>query len=297
MTPVTFGFLAEATHLTWSEGEIKTLPEHSAIVEGILRDECVSDGWFYPPVCPLKVGQTAPLVSKGFALPATHVLKLNAPTEDADMANFLIALFGMLKGQRFQRSEWQHLYKAPIKSKLNDFFAGDQDISKALHIASEFWVKNIDSATRRLAFGALHWHLFAQLYEHEFERFNAQYMALDACSKLALAIRLPGYPEGNLPHAKRAQILCEHTNVPAPIWVNADQDPKSCPLARRRNELIHEAMYIGQPVGFAHPTAHKNMALELTGLVARIYLRLLGTENEYTQSECTTRSQIGFKFN
>lgn len=72
---------------------------------------------------------------------------------------------------------------------------------------------------------------------------------------------------------------------------------KSCALSERRNALIHEALYGGQPVGFAHPAGHEGMELELTRLVARLLLRLLGIENEYTRSDCTTRSTIGFRFN
>ena len=55
-------------------------------------------------------------------------------------------------------------------------------------------------------------------------------------------------------------------------------------------------MYGGEPVGFTHPVDHKGMEYELTLLVARILLRLLGVDNEYTRSACTTRQTYGFSF-
>ncbi len=69
---------------------------------------------------------------------------------------------------------------------------------------------------------------------------------------------------------------------------------KTCALSERRNALTHEAMYGGQPVGFTHPTDHKGMEYELTLLIARLLLRLLGIENEYTRSPRTYYQTIGF---
>ena len=210
----------------------------------------------------------------------------------------MIALFGLLKGQRFQRPEWQHFYKAPVASKLNDFLATDAQVSTTLDVATGFWREHTREV-QKLAFGALHWHLFAQLYEQQFERFNAQYMALDACAELARLTHFsgyPGYPPKHPPHAMRASVLCSCAGVPKPDWAMPISPKEGCALAQRRNALAHEAMYGGEPVGFAYPTDHKRMELELTGLVARIFLRLLGVQNEYTRSPCSTRSMIGFSF-
>jgi hypothetical protein len=298
MSPVSFGFLEDACTITWdgSASSIAPLPSHSELVAGMKQDPCVLDGWCYPPLRPVKAGTSAPLAPVRFSLPATHQLQLTAAAASDEEANFMIAMFGMLKGQRLQRPEWQHFYKAPVARKLIDFVAGNSQIEQTMDIATAFWRQHTSSEVRRLAFGALHWHLFAQLYEHQFERFNSQYMALDACSELALVMKLPDYPAKRPPHATRASVLCSCTGVPKPAWVDPVNEQRECAVAQRRNELSHEAMYGGQPVGFAHPVEHTNMELELTGLVARIFLRLLGVSNEYTRSECTTRQTMGFSF-
>ena len=289
---VKFGALLEPCSLSWCDGRIEPLPELDEIKNSLTQSSCSHDGWIYPPLKP--VGRTAetPLMPVGFSLPATHQLVMDG--EDSEKANFIIALLGMLKGMRLQRPDWQHFYKTPITRKLNDFYATNSETEHALSIASSFWEQHQEPEIRKLIFGALHWHLFAQLYEHEFERFNAQYMALDACAELALLIDLPGYPDKRPPHAERASKLCECTGVQKPVWISPVSGEKSCALAQRRNVLIHEAMYGGQPVGFAYPPDHKDMERELTGLVARIYLCLLGIKNEYTASVCTTDQIMGF---
>lgn len=296
MTAVHFGFLPEAAHISWDEGAccIEPLPEHSQLVTQMLSHPQVLDGWCYPPVRPINANVQTPLVPQGFALPASHQISLASDDADDEQANFLIALFGMLKGRRLQRPEWQHFYKASIDSKLADFYATDTEIVRALDIATSFWRQHTEPEIRKLAFGALHWHLFAQLYEHEFERFNAQYMALDACYKLATKTRNRFESPS---HATRAGALCDLLNMPPPSWAVCLSGQTKCALSERRNALVHEAIYAGLPVGFVHPADQGAMERELTGLVARILLHLLGIDNEYTRSECTTRAMIGFTFN
>ena len=120
-------------------------------------------------------------------------------------------------------------------------------------------------------------------------------MALDACWKLAQET-VEGCPKGRFAHAERAAKLCELLAVPTPEWAIISSGKKDCPLSVRRNELIHEAMYAGHPVGFSYPTEYRNMEKELTYVVARIFLRLLGIENEYTRSQSSSQQTPGFVF-
>lgn len=299
MIEVRFGYLQERTVIDWSAATISPLDDIASIVEQVQAHESAYGDWFYPPLEPAsldsKETKNAPLVPTSiFSLPATHLLSFKNQDWTDECANFMIALFGLLKGRRLQREGWQHFYKAPIDRKLCDFYADKWEIAHALDRVSDFWQTHADADIRKLAFGALHWHLFAQLYQHGFERFNAQYMALDVCHRLATATWAGFKPATT--HADRASALCTQLGVPTPAWANVPAGQKTCALSERRNALIHEAMYGGQPVGFAHPAEHKGMELELTGLVARLLLRLLGIENEYTRSACTIYQTIGFGF-
>ena len=299
MTAVHLGFLTEATTVEWGAGMIAPLPDHDAVVSAVNADSRHYGGWFYPPLVPVMrdrvESKNRPDMPTGFGLPATHALTLLSGSGNAPSEDFFIALFGMLKGLRLQREGWQHFYRCPTRrGSLCDFYADDREIARTLDIATDFWTANPDNGIRKLAFGALHWHLFAQLYEHEFERFNAQYTALDACWKLAQKVRtsLPRRPT----HAQRPGLLAGELGRAVLPWAAMPANESSCPLSARRNALVHEAMYADEPIGFAHPQIERGMELELTGFVARCLVSLCGVENEYTRSPVTTRQIIGFSF-
>jgi len=297
---VEFGFLDETTSLRWSAGSIEPLSEHAKIVAEIRNHERVYSGWRYSSLAQVmrdnKEEKAPPVMPTSFTLPATHRLTLTDTHLSSDAEDFYIALFGLLKGLRLQREGWQHFYNCPVKRGiLCDFYADDREIEQTLDVATHFWCAHPDNEVRKLIFGSLHWHLFAQLYKHEFELFNAQYMALDTCAKLAKKLEIPGYTSTT--HTKRPRNLCSALGIPIPDWAEVHREKSF--LAERRNALFHEAMYAGKPIGFAipsKPSEHPNMTLELTRLVARIYLRLLGIENEYTKSPCNMRQTIGFTF-
>lgn len=307
---VMFGFWPEAETLSWSAGRIEPLSNHQEIVYRVLSSAHVQSGWY-------ESGDGA------FTLASTHVAQLDDNVFDDQGADFIVALVGILRGLRLQREEWQHLRRTPVVvKKLCDFRADCEEMEKAIDIASVFW-SQAKPEVKNLAFGALHWHLFAQTYKHDFEKFNAQYMALDACHKLAME-SFPGFIKAKL-HANRASEMCSQLGIPEPQWARTLDGQTTSFLAERRNALAHEAMYGGKPIGFSCPQdllfddngacviekipgedgkgkyrqktrSASEMTLELQGLVARLFLRLIGVENEYTQSECTTAQTIGFSF-
>lgn len=295
---INFGFLEAATEVAWSAGCIEPLANHAQTVATIKDHERHYGGWFYPPAGPCQIDiretKTGPAIATVFPLPATHQLRLSDGRHDEDAASFFIAFFGFLNGLRLQRDTWQHFMRCPTKRALCDFIAGSRDMVTALDTASKFWDSHPDAAIRKLAFGALHWHLFAQLYQHDFERFNAQYTAIDACWRLAVNL---GQAPDMRDHARRPKCLAEALGIQVPQWAAPLPAPeKGCALSQQRNALIHEAMYAGEPVGFASPSFAADLTLELTGFVARCWLRLIGIDNEYTRSPVSTRQMMGFTF-
>jgi hypothetical protein len=296
-----FGFLIQETALEFSIGHLKPLANHADIVQRIRSHDRSYDSWFYPPLLPVssvsneaKVPPEIPTLS--FRLPATHELTLNDPTADDKTAEFYIAVFGLLKGLRLQRDGWNHFYKCPTKSgELCDFIATDGEIIQTLNLAAAFWQKHQNLKIRTLMFGAIHWHLFAQLYPHAFEKFNAQYMALDACWKLARETSIVSGRSTN--HALRPSGLAVALSLQTPSWANAiSPSKKECDLSRKRNELAHEALYGGVPIGFAASSEDYRLQLELKNFVARCIFGLLGVKNVYTQSPVDSRQIRGFNF-
>lgn len=251
----------------------------------------VYKGWTYPPIKAVD-GQGAAAKKAWepdtFSVPSTHTLTLN-PKTDPRHADFFIVLLSLLTGRRLQRQGWQHFYKSPLDRKLCDFLPSTSAICWAMDTATDFCERHSNQPeVLKLAFGAIHWHTFAQLYKHEFERFDAQYKALDACYKLTCLTQRP-FKEPS--HTKRAHRLCKHFGIEPPEWVipvkNAE-GKETCELATRRNALAHEALYGNEPIGFAHPGDQGAMDRGLKALVARMLLSVLGMKNEYTQSSSTT---------
>lgn len=297
--PIRFGFLNEPLSVSWRYGTIRPVPNFEEIASCFEQSAGVYKGWVYPPIKAVDGRGAAAKkawVPATFSVPSSHIL---TPHPDADPAHsdFFIALFGFLHGRRLQREGWQHFYKAPVSRQLCDFVVNKTSTEWALNQALTFCERHSSNEEAlKLAFGALHWHTFAQLYEHEFERFDAQYKALDACYKLTCMTRDSFTKERT--HAKRAVRLCEYFGAEPPEWVIPfkNQDGKeTCELAIRRNALAHEALYGGQPLGFAHPADNGAMVLGLKSLVARILLSALGIKNNYTQSSATTRSMSAFE--
>ena len=299
VSAINFGFLDQAVAARWAAGSIEPLGSHEQIVATVKADERHYGGWFYPPTRPcqkdIRETKQRPAITTGFSLPATHQLRLSDEFQNEDSASFFIALFGFLHGLRLQRDTWQHFSRCVTKPRaLCDFVAGSRDVVTTLDVASRFWAGHQDAATRKLVFGALHWHLFAQLYQHDFERFNAQYTAFDACWRLAVELQLVEDKRG---HAGRPKCLAEALNILVPEWAEPLPPPgKGCLLSNQRNALVHEAIYAGEPIGFASTAAAADLTLELTGFVARCWLRLIGIDNEYTRSPVSTRQMIGFTF-
>lgn len=274
-----FGFLPESTCLTWRVGSIEPLADHEALVQRVLDHPQHYAGCWYPPQQKVRrvsrESKGPPSISSAFALPPTHLLTLTICNADSRAQDFFIALFGMLKGLRLQREGWQHLYKCPTqRGALCDFYASDGEIATTLNQAAEFWQQHTGDEIRKLAFGAIHWHLFAQLYEHGFERFNAQYMALDTCWKLATQLDAR-FAEKGVSHAKRAQVLGQELQILLPEWTVVPDDSNASILSVWCNALIHEALYGDQPVGFAHPDDGQ-VERELTCFCCSIGVEVVG---------------------
>lgn len=106
----------------------------------------------------------------------------------------------------------------------------------------------------------------------QFERFILLYTAIDACFALAKAVKRPA---NAVPHAGRVKWMCDAFDLPTPAWA----DPASgAEVASLRNATVHEALLMGEPLGFAiHGTgANQNLTLEMQALLCRVVVALLG---------------------
>jgi hypothetical protein len=184
--------------------------------------------------------------------------------------------------------EWIQFYRAAIEpNTLSDLVCSKTEIEEVLKTVKTFWEANSSMNIRRNLFGAIHWLLFSQSYEQEFEVFAWQYIVMDSCFRLHVDIN--AIPRNQRPwHYLRPSFLANAYSIPEPSWaiVNGNE----CELSKLRNEFFHEGRYVGHPIGFALSTMNPNIKLQLISFNTRLILGILGVNCEYVRSKVDTRA-------
>ena len=85
--------------------------------------------------------------------------------------------------------------------------------------------------------------------------------------------------------------MCDAFGMPTP----ARADPTSgAEVASLRNETVHEALFMGEPLGFSirGKGVNQNLTLEMPALVCRFVVALLGADGcDYVRSPVNTRQR------
>ena len=113
----------------------------------------------------------------------------------------------------------------------------------------------------------------------QFEKFIYLYTAIDACYKLAESLRGPA---GKFSHADRIEWMCNEFGIQTPAWGQATgTGGGGTEVSVLRNDTLHEALYVGEPLGFAlHGAATgENVTLEMAALVCRPLMALIGGQD------------------
>lgn len=123
----------------------------------------------------------------------------------------------------------------------------------------------------------------------QFDRFIFLHAALDACFALASSLHpLPQRPS----HADRIAWKCRLFGMPTPSW--ADKSGGRAAIAVLRNDTLHEALFMSEPLGFAvHGVgAHGNLTLEMQALICRLLIALPGAAaSDYVRTPINNRQQ------
>lgn len=274
---VLFGWLPETKTYATSEFSISQANTYGESVANVMQSSQIdSSGWFHPPITEGPPARAEP----AFQLPSTHVLRIDDDIAgEMRLSSFVILVLGLLKGLRLVPEAWAHFYRVPTRPhQLTDFYVTDDAVSRVLTLAIDFWRRS-DHAVRRLAAGAFHWHSFGATYLHSFEVFSAQYTVLDTCWR----IYQHETNAKSASHAARVENLAAVFGVPLPAWAIVHNGASD--LSKLRNALLHEALWAGEPIGFAHPATYKNLHRDLHALNSRFLLALLGERGRYVTSE------------
>jgi hypothetical protein len=279
---IDLGWYPEALDLNVGDIAVTPLPDWEASVAVIKNCDGVSAGWVYaPPQEVIVMGQGCsrrPYPSRVFGLPKTHHLS-HASADCAEHLDFLTWALGFFVGMRLTTTEAGFLDATPIlPGKLVDFVLSRGGQKRAMALAERFWQANKTHPLRAHRWAAA---VHALFLSHnplalQFERFIFLYCAIDAC--FALAKELHSIT-GRIPHARRVDRLCSLFQIATPTW--ATPSGSGSPIANIRNDAMHEALFVGAPLGFnAHGIrTGVNLIAEMQALTCRLLVALLGDAN------------------
>ncbi len=293
-----FGYYPRALDITVGPVSITTRDALEERVKDVEEDEWREGRWIYAPLQPVAHlgGGTSirPYPARVFGLPKTHDI-VHATAPDLDPVNFHVWSLSFFTGMRLTITEAGFLDSTPIEpGVLVDFVLLGGSLKKSIELAEAFWTANQASPERaRIWVAAVHALFLSQNPRHlQYERFLLLYTALDACFALAKSLNPP---TRNLTHSQRIAWMCDWLGMPIPAWADPGTGGGAA-VAAMRNPAVHEALFMGEPLGFAlHGVGERgNLTLEMSGLVSRLLVALLGARNNrYINSSTGTRQRQG----
>jgi hypothetical protein len=279
---IELGWYPGPLHFNFGDIEVSPLPDWQESVASVKECDGIADGWIYAPPQRVRVmGQgwsTRPYPSRVFGLPKTHRLD-HASADCAEHLDFLTWALGFFVGMRLTTTEAGFLDATPVSpGKLVDFILPSRGEERAMARAERFWQGNKAHPLRAHRWTAA---VHALFLSHnplalQFERFIFLYCAIDACFALAREV----HPiAGRIAHAHRVDWLCSLFQMATPTW--ATPSGNGSPIANIRNDAVHEALFVGAPLGFnAHGVGTGvNLIAEMQALACRLLVALLGDVN------------------
>ena len=286
---------------------IQTKRDHESIVNSVIDDPNVLEDWIYPGAqrqLEIVSGHVCqrPYNTRVFGLPKTHVLTLHK-TEDRGDLDFVVWCLSFFVGMRLTTTDAGFFDATPIKpGKLVDFVLSSCALSDVVQLALNYLKSERESPLAPKRVEAVIHALFLAQYPHNlpFEQFQYLYMALDACFSL---IKAKESKPPRLKHAERIDWMCNKFGLPVPDWVDSNRDGGvGVGLSSVRNYAFHEALFFGQPLGFAvsgdgqSSVSWSDVALQMRALICRLLIAILGDPgNDYVRKSVNTRQRYRLK--
>jgi hypothetical protein len=278
-----FGWIESHLSCTTAEFQISPAQDFSKTLAIVIDEGIASDKWIYPPI-DKHFDQDVAAATGRFELPPTHNLIIDASLDRPGMANSLILILGFFLGLKLNPVGIGHLHKTPRRmGELVSFTSFGRDLERAMkHVIKFLHMHETHGEIRSLTEAAFHWYLVSQSYAHQFEEFGFQYSVLDNIHKISKLI----YPTYSLAekarrgHIHRPIILSEHYNIPLPsIFEDGGAArPNAKKLTDARNALVHEARWLGKPLGYAVDDASHHLLSDLRYFNSQLLLAVLGIE-------------------
>lgn len=294
-----FGFLIDKSEVKCQSFSIIPNENFDEYISWFYHNMEVSNGWIYPPFKALKHNdeelkkfkKSAPLVRSSFyTLPCTHILQTQNFTDEHK--RFLVLGYGLLQGLYLNPQNYMYLGKIPYTpSTLNGLVLGRDDRVKGLEAINKFYINanNVHEISQMQA--CIHWFLIAQTLDFQWEIFDAHYKVLDGLYRL-LVHKIGKNKVENLnndeyvKHSQRFIVLAKYFNLEIPNWADNTKTGNDN-IAFIRNELVHEAKYAGQPIGYNYP--NENFKLQFKAFNLKLICAFLGINTPYLQAPANNR--------
>lgn len=276
---VDFGYYPESLELTVGHLTISTRDDLDESVARIAASDLTEGGWIY-----------APPGRRVFVMAKTHTLSHARPDGPQHM-EFLVWALSFFAGLRLTTTEAGFVDATPIKGHpLVDFARLNRaEYGRALRAADLYWDAHRATPKSAKRWGAAVHAMFLSQYPRAltYERVIYLYAALDACYRLVA--EQVGLTK-DLGHPKRIRWMCQLFGMPVPAWAEHVQNVGS-EVTGLRAEAVHEALFMGEPLGFAlhDRKSAENLPLEMAHLVSRLLVALLGVPGRvYVRSPVST---------
>jgi hypothetical protein len=280
-----FGFVVEPYEAKFAGVSIRPLPDYDARRKWYF-DTSNADGFFYPPLVSTyelredgsperKVPRTT-RPAQVFHLLASHELLIEDPVEAAlpyTDAALIIQLLAFSFGTRMQFEPWRVDGRIPIKS-VAGYYIDDKLRTAFIDHAYSTW-KTLNAIQRTRLINLFYVYNRATSVDWDWDSFTQQYMIFDALYKYHVDRQSL---KGAESHKQRFMTLCTYYGIP----FDSNLVDK---LYKARNELFHEAMWVGAMVGYAAADrdAH-HFPKHLQRLNARLLYAMTGWRNSFTSS-------------
>lgn len=282
-----FGHLPERYSVSAGDISISPLPTFGPTVTRLQQSGLIDGGWCYPPIL-----SGSPYAATWFELPRTHVL-LHKGTSSAARLNFLVTAIGFLLGYQLLPEGHGHLQRTPMRRSLvTDLQVSPRELQQVLPTIDAAWL-SWSMPERRMILAVIQAYQWGVACRRDFEELTFLYSALDAV--FAFHARAMTNQAAAIGHWGRARELCRHLGMPIPSWARKQPSVRGARtqsgLSRLRNQLSHEALFAGAPLGYA--TERRPITLGLQGLVSRAVVAALGIRCSYTSTLATSQQMIG----
>ena len=213
-----------------------------------------------------------------FNLPRNYTLQGEFLSEEH--AKFIVWCYSFLSGMRLSYLDFGFLDAVNVKKSVFCFLVFEYD--KLLSICYNY--KN-DYKTIASIIHMLFISLSPEGYLLQSDKFSYLYTVFDSCFNIIAESKgVSGY----IPHWKRIDILSEITDInPPKCFTRIDKNGKYH-IVNLRNDLIHESIFDGEPVGYKASYGHD--IYELRNYCCKLILYILGVlSKEYKEMDCSSR--------